>query len=99
MSTPPSLSTKTARPPMQATPAAADRGRTAAAVGEVGAAARCGRNIYGNRRGLGPAEREAMRVALESFVGGGAPARADHPLQRSHFALLRRKMTPIPSSA
>lgn len=39
---------------------------------------------------LGPAEREAIRVALESFVGKGAPARVNHPLQRDRTALLLR---------
>ena len=39
---------------------------------------------------LGPAEREAIRVALESFVGGGAPTRVNHPLQRDRTALLLR---------
>ena len=39
---------------------------------------------------LGPAEREAVRVALESFAGGGAPARVNHPLQRDRTAVLLR---------
>jgi EAL domain-containing protein (putative c-di-GMP-specific phosphodiesterase class I) len=39
---------------------------------------------------LGPAEREAIRVALDSFVGSGAPARVNHPLQRDRTALLLR---------
>jgi EAL domain-containing protein (putative c-di-GMP-specific phosphodiesterase class I) len=39
---------------------------------------------------LGPAEREAIRVALESFVGGGAPSRVNHALQRDRTALLLR---------
>jgi EAL domain-containing protein (putative c-di-GMP-specific phosphodiesterase class I) len=39
---------------------------------------------------LGPAEREAIRVALESFNGGGAPARVNHPLQRDRTAVLLR---------
>jgi EAL domain-containing protein (putative c-di-GMP-specific phosphodiesterase class I) len=39
---------------------------------------------------LGLGEREAIRVALESFVGGGAPARVNHPLQRDRTALLLR---------
>lgn len=48
-------------------------------------------NIYWHHgEVLGPAEREAMRVALESFVGGGAPARVNHPLQRDRTALLLR---------
>ena len=48
-------------------------------------------NIYWHQgEVLGPAEREAMRVALESFVGGGAPARVNHPLQRDRTALLLR---------
>ncbi len=48
-------------------------------------------NIYWHQgEVLGPAEREAIRVALESFVGGGAPARVNHPLQRDRTALLLR---------
>jgi EAL domain-containing protein (putative c-di-GMP-specific phosphodiesterase class I) len=48
-------------------------------------------NIYWHQgEVLGPAEREAMRVALESFVGGGAPARVNHPLQRDRTAVLLR---------
>jgi EAL domain-containing protein (putative c-di-GMP-specific phosphodiesterase class I) len=39
---------------------------------------------------LGPAEREAIRVALESFGGGGAPSRVNHPLQRDRTAVLLR---------
>ncbi|HEX9473951.1 MAG TPA: EAL domain-containing protein [Steroidobacteraceae bacterium] len=39
---------------------------------------------------LGPPEREAMRVALESFVGRGAPSRVNHPLQRDRTAVLLR---------
>jgi len=39
---------------------------------------------------LGPPEREAMRVALESFVGRGAPIRVNHPLQRDRTAVLLR---------
>ena len=39
---------------------------------------------------LGPAEREAIRVAVESFVGQGAPSRVNHPLQRDRTALLLR---------
>jgi EAL domain-containing protein (putative c-di-GMP-specific phosphodiesterase class I) len=48
-------------------------------------------NIYWQQgEVLGPAEREAIRVALESFVGKGAPARVNHPLQRDRTALLLR---------
>lgn len=48
-------------------------------------------NIYWQQgEVLGPAEREAIRVALESFVGGGAPARVNHSLQRDRTALLLR---------
>jgi EAL domain-containing protein (putative c-di-GMP-specific phosphodiesterase class I) len=39
---------------------------------------------------LGPPEREAMRVALENFVGHGAPIRVNHPLQRDRTAVLLR---------
>ena len=39
---------------------------------------------------LGPAEREAIRVALESFAGGGAPSRVNHALQRDRTAVLLR---------
>lgn len=39
---------------------------------------------------LGPAEREAIRVAIESFAGGGAPSRVNHPLQRDRTAVLLR---------
>ncbi len=39
---------------------------------------------------LGPPEREAMRVALDSFVGPGAPVRVNHPLQRDRTAVLLR---------
>jgi len=39
---------------------------------------------------LGPPEREAMRMALESFVGPGAPSRVNHPLQRDRTAVLLR---------
>jgi EAL domain-containing protein (putative c-di-GMP-specific phosphodiesterase class I) len=39
---------------------------------------------------LGPPEREAMRVALDSFVGPGAPSRVNHPLQRDRTAVLLR---------
>ena len=48
-------------------------------------------NIYWQQgEVLGPAEREAIRVALESFVGSGAPSRVNHPLQRDRTALLLR---------
>jgi len=48
-------------------------------------------NIYWHQgEVLGPAEREAIRAALESFVGGGAPARVNHPLQHGRTALLLR---------
>jgi EAL domain-containing protein (putative c-di-GMP-specific phosphodiesterase class I) len=48
-------------------------------------------NIYWQQgEVLGPAEREAIRVALESFVGKAAPARVNHPLQRDRTALLLR---------
>jgi len=48
-------------------------------------------NIYWQQgEVLGPAEREAIRVALDSFVGGGAPARVNHPLQRDRTAILLR---------
>ena len=39
---------------------------------------------------LGPPEREAMRMALESFAGPGAPSRVNHPLQRDRTAVLLR---------
>jgi EAL domain-containing protein (putative c-di-GMP-specific phosphodiesterase class I) len=38
----------------------------------------------------GPAERDAVRVALERFVGGASPARADHPLPEERTAVLLR---------
>ena len=48
-------------------------------------------NIYWQQgEVLGPAEREAIRVALDSFVGRGAPARVSHPLQRDRTAILLR---------
>ena len=48
-------------------------------------------NIYWQQgEVLGPAEREAIRVALDSFVGTGAPARVNHPLQRDRTAVLLR---------
>jgi EAL domain-containing protein (putative c-di-GMP-specific phosphodiesterase class I) len=48
-------------------------------------------NIYWQQgEVLGPVEREAIRVALESFVGKGAPARVNHPMQRDRTALLLR---------
>jgi EAL domain-containing protein (putative c-di-GMP-specific phosphodiesterase class I) len=48
-------------------------------------------NIYWQQGDvLGPAEREAIRVAVESFVGKGAPARVNHPLHRDRTALLLR---------
>jgi len=37
-----------------------------------------------------PSEHEAVRVALESFVGSAAPARVNHPLQRGRTAVLLR---------
>jgi EAL domain-containing protein (putative c-di-GMP-specific phosphodiesterase class I) len=39
---------------------------------------------------LGPTEREAIRVAMESFTGSGAPARVNQPLQRDRTAVLLR---------
>ncbi|MGB8328380.1 MAG: EAL domain-containing protein [Steroidobacteraceae bacterium] len=39
---------------------------------------------------LGPAEREAVRVALESFVGQAAPARTNHALPQQRSAVLLR---------
>ncbi len=42
----------------------------------------------GEEQGLG--EHEAVRVALENFVGRAAPARVNHPLQRGHAAVLLR---------
>jgi EAL domain-containing protein (putative c-di-GMP-specific phosphodiesterase class I) len=48
-------------------------------------------NIYWQQgEVLGPAEREAIRVALESFVGSSPPARVNHPLQRDRTAVLLR---------
>ncbi len=42
----------------------------------------------GDEQGLG--EHEAVRVALENFVGGAAPARVNHPLQHGRAAVLLR---------
>jgi EAL domain-containing protein (putative c-di-GMP-specific phosphodiesterase class I) len=49
-----------------------------------------GRIHWQRGEALGPPEREAMRVALESFVGHGAPSRVNHPLQRDRTAVLLR---------
>jgi EAL domain-containing protein (putative c-di-GMP-specific phosphodiesterase class I) len=38
----------------------------------------------------GPGEHEAVRVALENFAGGAAPARVNHPLQNGRAAVLMR---------
>src|SRR5664279_404886 len=42
----------------------------------------------GEEQGLG--EHEAVRVALENFAGGAAPARVNHPLLRGRTAVLLR---------
>jgi EAL domain-containing protein (putative c-di-GMP-specific phosphodiesterase class I) len=48
-------------------------------------------NIYWQQgEVLGPAEREAIRVALENFVGSNPPARVNHALHRDRTALLLR---------
>jgi len=88
----PSLTHKTPRPPMQASTCGQ---RIVAALPLLWAKwvslHDAAGNIYWHQgEVLGPAEREAMRVALESFVGGGAPARVNHPLQRDRTAVLLR---------
>ena len=90
--TAPALSLKTARQPMQASTCGQ---RIVAALPLLWAKwvslHDAAGNIYWHQgEVLGPAEREAMRVALESFVGGGAPARVNHPLQRDRTAVLLR---------
>ena len=42
----------------------------------------------GDEHGLG--EHEAVRVALENFAGGTAPARVNHPLQHGRAAIMLR---------
>jgi EAL domain-containing protein (putative c-di-GMP-specific phosphodiesterase class I) len=49
-----------------------------------------GRLHWSNGEVPSPSEHEAVRVALESFVGGAAPARVNHPLQRGRTAVLLR---------
>jgi EAL domain-containing protein (putative c-di-GMP-specific phosphodiesterase class I) len=88
----PGLSHKSARPPIQASTCGQ---RIVAALPLLWAKWVSLHDAAGNiywQQGevLGPAEREAIRVALESFVGGGAPARVNHPLQRDRTALLLR---------
>jgi EAL domain-containing protein (putative c-di-GMP-specific phosphodiesterase class I) len=88
----PAVSLRTARPPMQASTCGQ---RIVASLPLLWAKwvslHDAAGNIYWHHgEVLGPAEREAMRVALESFVGGGAPARVNHPLQRDRTALLLR---------
>lgn len=87
---PPSL--KTVRPPMQAGTCGQ---RIVAALPLLWAKWVSLHDAAGNiywQQGevLGPAEREAIRVALDSFVGSGAPARVNHPLQRDRTAVLLR---------
>ncbi len=88
----PAVSLRSARPPMQASTCGQ---RIVAALPLLWAKwvslHDAAGNIYWHQgEVLGPAEREAIRVALESFVGGGAPARVNHPLQRDRTALLLR---------
>ena len=45
---------------------------------------------WSNGEVASPSEHEAVRVALESFVGSAAPARVNHPLQRGRTAVLLR---------
>jgi EAL domain-containing protein (putative c-di-GMP-specific phosphodiesterase class I) len=49
-----------------------------------------GRLHWSNGEVPSPSEHEAVRVALESFVGSAAPARVNHPLQRGRTAVLLR---------
>jgi len=49
-----------------------------------------GRMHWSNGEVSSPSEHEAVRVALESFVGRAAPARVNHPLQRGRTAVLLR---------
>jgi EAL domain-containing protein (putative c-di-GMP-specific phosphodiesterase class I) len=49
-----------------------------------------GRLHWSNGEVSSPSEHEAVRVALESFVGSAAPARVNHPLQRGRTAVLLR---------
>jgi EAL domain-containing protein (putative c-di-GMP-specific phosphodiesterase class I) len=49
-----------------------------------------GRLHWSNGEVPSPSEHEAVRVALESFVGGSAPTRVNHPLQRGRTAVLLR---------
>ena len=88
----PAVSLRTARPPMQASTCGQ---RIVAALPLLWAKwvslHDAAGNVYWHQgEVLGPAEREAIRVALESFVGGGAPARVNHPLQRDRTAVLLR---------
>ena len=56
----------------------------------------------GNRRGVwGPADLDAVRVALERFVGNSAPGRADHelPEQRTAACCCARPMRATSSAA
>ena len=88
----PALSLKTMRPPIKATTCGQ---RIVAALPLLWAKwvslHDAAGDIYWHQgEVLGPAEREAVRVALESFAGGGAPARVNHPLQRDRTAVLLR---------
>lgn len=49
-----------------------------------------GRLHWSNGEVSSPSEHEAVRVAIESFVGSAAPARVNHPLQRGRTAVLLR---------
>src|ERR1022692_4169146 len=49
-----------------------------------------GRLHWGTAEEQGLGEHEAVRVALENFVGGAAPARVNHPLQHGRAAVLLR---------
>jgi EAL domain-containing protein (putative c-di-GMP-specific phosphodiesterase class I) len=88
----PALSLKSARPPMNAGTCGQ---RIVAALPLLWAKwvslhDAAGEIYWHHGEVLGPAEREAIRVALESFAGGGAPARVNHPLQRDRTAVLLR---------
>lgn len=49
-----------------------------------------GRPLWRTGESQGLDEHEAVRVALENFSGGGAPARVNHPLQHGRTAVLMR---------
>ena len=92
MSTPGVTSLKAARPPIQACTCGQ---RIIASLPLLWAKwvslhDASGRLHWSNGEVPSPSEHEAVRVALESFVGSSAPTRVNHPLQRGRTAVLLR---------